>query len=233
VVDLSDEMEELAEALAPATGAGARLVQFVAADPGEGVSTVARAFALKAAERAKRAVWLIELDLMGGVQYGEIAADPEHYGFLGKGARASPDGSCFFRIEPQVMGVDGRPWAAARYLSAYQVGGRKLWVTRFRREALRPGQAVTATGDGAYWKALRAHADFVVIDAQSLKTSRNALSVAPWVDANLLVVSADRTDTNAPQVLRAEIERAGGYCAGVVLNRAHAEPPQFLKAMLP
>ncbi len=83
MVDLSDEMDELARALGTPTGAGERLVQFVAADPGEGVSTLARAFAFKAAEKARRGVWLIELDLMGGGQYGEIASDPEDYGFLG------------------------------------------------------------------------------------------------------------------------------------------------------
>ena len=203
-------MEDLARALQPPSGAGARLVQFVAADPGEGVSTIARAFALKLAGAARKGVWLIELDLMRGGQYADLAADLETHGFLGKAARASPDGSCFFTVDPPTIGVDGQPWSAARYLSAYPVGGRRLWVTRFRQEALRPGQSASVSPDGAYWKALRAHADVVVIDAPSLRRSRAALAVAPWVDANVLVVSADRTDTTAPQILRTEIERAGG-----------------------
>ena len=226
-------MEDLARALEPPPGGGARLVQFVAAEPGEGVSTIARAVALRLAAGARKGVWLIELDLMRGGQYAEIAADPGSYGFLGKAARSSPDGSCFFAVNPPVTGVDGRPWSPARYLSAYPVGGRRLWVTRFRRESLRPGQSVAISPTADYWRALRPHADFVVVDAPSLRRSRAALCVAPWVDANVLVVSADRTDTAAPQVLRAEIERAGGFCAGVVVNRAPAEPPAFLKAMLP
>src|SRR4051794_12490761 len=141
MIDLSEEAAALEAALGPSLGAGAgRVVQFVSAQRGEGVSTVAREFARHLAHKARRGVWLVELDLMRGEQYAALAADPERYGFLGKAAKASPDGSMFFQVVPELKGVDGRPWSDASYMAAYPVGSRRWWVTRFRREALRTGQ---------------------------------------------------------------------------------------------
>jgi len=233
MVDLSDEMFDLARALGPATGDSARLVQFVSGESGEGTSTCAREFARVVAERAVKGVWLIELDLMRGDQYAAISEDPETYGFVGAAVRASPDGGSFFSVTPEVRGLDGRPWAASRYLAAYPVGGRRFWVTRFRQEALRSGQAVSILGKSPYWTAMRRHADWVVVDAPAYARSKACLAVASEMDANVLVVAADRRDAAAPQALKGAIERAGGYCAGMVLNRAAEEAPQMLKALLP
>jgi hypothetical protein len=233
MVDLSDEMSDLARALGPGGGNSARLVQFVAGEPGEGASTCAREFARVVAEGATRGVWLIELDLMRGEQYTAISEDPETYGFLGAATRASPDGSAFFSVTPEVRGLDGRPWAAARYIAAYPVGGKRFWVTRFRQEALRPGQAVSILGKSTYWASMRRHADWVVVDAPAYARSKACLAVASQMDANVLVVAADRRDVAAPQALKGAIERAGGFCAGMVLNRAAEEAPKALKALLP
>ena len=101
MIDLSAEAAALEAALGPAFGAGGgRVVQFVSAQRGEGTSTVAREFARHLAQRARKGVWLIELDLMRGDQYQALAADPERYGFLGKAAKASPDESIFFQVVP-------------------------------------------------------------------------------------------------------------------------------------
>ncbi len=240
MVDLCAEMTELWERLgfaaaAPAAAAAppARVLQFVSAETGEGASTVAREFARLAAERTRRGVWLIELDLLRGEQQAAIAADPERYGELGEPARASVDGSMFFSITPQLKGPAGKPWPDAGYLDAYPVGQQRFWVTRFRREALRTGQSVRILGQPAYWNMLRRHADVVVIDAPSAERSQAALAVAAFADANILVVAGDRRNVRAPLALRDALVGAGGYCAGLVFNRAPTEPPQFLKSILP
>ncbi len=233
MVDLASEMAELLHALGPSPGAEGRVVQFVAASAGEGVSTVAREFARLASERSRRGVWLVELDVMSGEQYAAIAADPERYGFIGTASHASPDGTAFFSVEPPARRPDGLAFQNAPYLLAYAVGGRRFWVTRFRREALRIGQSVQITADPAYWNALRKFADYVVIDAPAASRSRAALAVAPFADANVLVVSADGRDTGAPAALKNAIEQAGGEFAGMVFNRAPAEPPSAIRAMLP
>ena len=75
MLDLSAEMAELWTSLGASPGGGrGRVVEFIAAREGEGVSTVAREFAFYAARTMRRRVWLIDLDLMGQSQAQVIAA---------------------------------------------------------------------------------------------------------------------------------------------------------------
>jgi Mrp family chromosome partitioning ATPase len=230
MIDLSSESVALEAALGPAFGpGGGRVVQFVSAQRGEGVSTVAREFARHVSQRAKRGVWLIELDLMRADQYAALAADPERYGFLGKAVKASPDGSMFFQVVPQLKGVDGRPWSDSSYMAAYPVGGRRWWVTRFRREAMRAGQTARILSAPDYWQSLRRHADWVIVDSPAAERSRVVLATAPHMDANVLVVAAETGEPERPPMLRDAIQAAGGHCAGVFLNQVRTEPAPFMK----
>ena len=232
MVDLSGEMGGLWATLgAPAPGR-ARVIQFVAAREREGTSTVAREFARFAARRAGKTVWLIDLDLQTSPQVNAIAADPGHYGALGKPVSASPDGSSFLTVRPGRADEHGRQIPDARYVSAYQVGEASWWVTRFRREGLKGRQTVHVLPSGDYWNALRKHADLVVIDAPAADRSQAALTVAPFIDQTVLVVAADQADVRAPAQLRDSITAAGGRVAGVFFNRAQIEPPGFLRRIL-
>jgi Mrp family chromosome partitioning ATPase len=231
MVDLSSQMAALALRLGPPPGVAARVVQFVAPSAGAGTSTVAREFARQMAKTAKKGVWLIELDLMKGEQQAFIDAERELYGRLGDPVRASPNGAMFFTVTPKIKTADGEPWSDVAYLAAQTVGASRWWVTRFRREALRPGQSAAILSDPAYWDALRPHADYVVIDAPSIDRSPAAIATAPFVDANVLVISSQTRDIPAATALRDDIRAAGGPCAGVVLTRAPKPPPGFLKAI--
>ncbi len=228
--DIRSEMAALAERLGPPVGDAARLVQFVAAEPGEGTSTLARAFALEMARSASRPVWLIELDLMRGEQHHRITAEPELYGRLGDPVRASPNHSMFFTVQPS---ADDAPGADAAFLAAYAVGGSGLYLTRFRRERLAPGQTARILPQSPYWQAVAARSDYVVIDAPAWSRSRAAGAVAPCMDANLLVVSADRRNPDAAAAVIRGVEAAGGRWSGVVVNRAPRPPPRLLRALAP
>jgi Mrp family chromosome partitioning ATPase len=232
MVDLTSEMAQLWASLnAPTLGHG-RVIAFVAASTGEGTSTVAREFARFAAGRARRPVWLVDLDMMNAPQHRAIIAEAERYGVLGRQTAASPDGSSFFTVQPPTRGPDGRPWPEARYLVAHSVGGPRLWVTRFRREILQPGQTVHILPTGDYWRTMRRHAELVVVDCPAADRSAAALAIAPFADSTVLVVAADEGETAAPLALKEAVLNAGGRCAGLVFNRARAEPPGFLKAIL-
>jgi Mrp family chromosome partitioning ATPase len=232
MVDLTPEMAQLWGALGAVPAGQARVIQFVAARTGEGTSTVAREFARYASRRVRTSVWLVDLDLMDSPQHKAIAEDEGRYGALGRQSAASPDGSAFFTVQPPARGPDGRPWPDARFLVAHAVGGANLWVTRFRREILQAGQRVSVLPTGDYWRALRKHAEIVVIDAPAADRSGAAMATAPFADATVLVVGADEGDAAGPAALRDAITAAGGRCAGLVFNRSQAEPPPFLKAIL-
>ena len=233
MLDLNAEMAELWGSLgAPAPGR-ARLVQFVAARGGEGTSSVAREFARFAARRAGRSVWLIDLDLMASPQFNAIAADPERYGDIGGAVAASPDESMFFTVRPPRHGPEGELVPDARYLSAHGLKGARFWVTRFRTEALKPRQMPYMIPGGPYWEVMRSHADLIVVDCPAADRSQAALAVAPFMDQTVLVVAADERDVRPPSQLRDSITATGGRCAGVFFNKVVAEPPGFLKAILP
>ena len=202
MVDLSSEMAALAERLGPAPGAVARVVQFVAAEPGEGTSTIAREFAREAARHAAKGVWLVELDLMKGEQYAVIAADADAYGRLSPPGRASPGEAIFFTVTPKYETGHGRPPVDAEYMAAYAVGRARWWVTRFRRELLVGGQSARIMASPDYWDALRSHADYVIVDAPSWSRSHAAAAAAPFMDANLVVVSADQRNLRSTAALR-------------------------------
>jgi Mrp family chromosome partitioning ATPase len=231
MVDLTSEMAALWAALGPAPGHRGRVVQIAAANSGEGVSTVAREYARLAAVRARRPVWLIDADLAQQGQMEAVVAEPDRFGRVGKAAVATPDGSIFFAVTPRVTDREGKPVHPARLLTARPCLGGRLWVTRFAAEALRSGQRPEALADARYWDALRKHADTVVIDAPAADRNSLAITLAPFVDATVLVVAAESTAPNEPLILRDEIEAAGGKIAGVVVNRSTYKPPAFLRRL--
>jgi hypothetical protein len=233
MLDLSAEMAELWTTLGAPTRSRARAVEFIAARDGEGVSTVAREFALFAANVVGRRVWLVDLDLMGQSQAEAISHAPARFGELGAAAAATPDGSMFFSVQPPLKRPDGRPWPDSRYICAHAVGGAGLWVTRFRREALRGRQGVHVTPTPDYWNALKRHADLVVVDAPAAERSQAGLTVAPFMDEVVLVVAADDGDVRGPAQLRDALAEAGGRCAGLFVNRVQIEAPSFLRGAIP
>jgi len=233
MLDLNAEMAELWGSLGATTPGRARLIQFVAARGGEGVSSVARAFALFAARRANRSVWLIDLDLMANGQFAAVAADQAHYGELGGSVAASPDDSMFFTVRPAQNGPNSTVVSDARYLAAHGLKGARFWVTRLRSEALGPRQFPHVVPDGRYWQVMRNHADLIVVDCPAADRSHVALITAPFMDQTVLVVAANEPEVRPPLLLRDAIFVAGGHCAGVFLNKTNAEPPGFLRAILP
>lgn len=229
MVDLTKEMAGLWTALGPAPAHRGRVLQFVAAGSGEGASTVAREFARLAAVRARKAVWLVDADLWRQSQQEAISAEPDRFGRLGQPAAASPDGSAYYALQPALIGKDGKPIAPSRLSTARPCLGGRLWVTSFRTDLLRAGQRAEATSDARYWDAMRRHADTVIVDAPAADRSDLALTLAPYVDATVLVVAAETTEAAEPLALRDEIEAAGGRIAGLVMNRATWSPPGFLR----
>ena len=224
-------MAGLWAALGSAPAHRGRVIQFACANSGEGASTVAREFARLAAVRARKPVWLIDADLAQPTQQEAVAAEPERFGRLGAAASSSPNGASFFAVTPPVMGRDNKPIAPARLMTARPGLGGRLWITRFRAEVLRSGQRAEPLPDPRYWDAMRKHADTVVIDAPAADRSDLCITLAPYVDATVLIVAAESTAANEPVILRDEIESVGGRIAGVVVNRSTYSPPAFLRRL--
>lgn len=231
MVDLTSEMAGLWAALGPAPAHRGRVIQFACSTTGEGATTVAREFARLAAVRARKPVWLIDADLAQQGQQEAIGAEPERFGRLGPSAAATPDGSVFYAVTPAVLGRDGKPVAPSRLMTARACLGGRLWVTRFRTETLRSGQRAEPLSEARYWDAMRQHSDTIIIDAPAADRNDTAITLAPFVDATVLVIAAGTTSVEQPAILRDEIEAVGGKIAGVVMNRSTYRPPAFLRRL--
>ncbi|HYE42753.1 MAG TPA: hfsB [Caulobacteraceae bacterium] len=223
MVDLTGEMAELWAALGPVPLQRGRAIQFVAARTGEGTSTIAREFARLAAVRARKPAWLIDADLYDQSQLKVVGFQPDRFGGLQGEASASPDGSMFFDIHPPVRNRAGQVLGAARLVQARAALGGRLWVTRLRTEALNASHRVRLADSGGYWEAMRRHADYVIVDSPAADRSDVAATLAPHLDATVLVVAADEAQPGELADLRDAIEARGGYVAGMVLNRAPDE----------
>lgn len=224
MVDLTREMSSLMASLGRPPAAMGRVLLFVSAFSGEGVSTITREYARCEAAYAKRPVWLVDADLQRQEQLRAVIDDGERFGMPGSISKASPDGSVFFRLSPEARGEDDAPINESSFLIARPFLQRRLWVTRLLRERLPPGSRVRIAERTNYWQALREHAQTVVIDAPAFDRSHAALHMAPLVDGVILVVSENDGEVEARLELRDAIEGAGGRLLGMVYNRARHLP---------
>jgi Mrp family chromosome partitioning ATPase len=216
--DLRSDLGDLYRALAQTPGVeGGRSVMFMAARSGEGVSSVAASFALLAAQHARRAVWLVDVDLKRNHQFNTFAVGPfaQAFGGVGPPYSAALKTQPFFTVEPE----DAEANAGLGLFTAHRVGDSRLMVTQFDKSRLKTNQAIRIRTQPAYWQAVRAATDWAVVDAPALELAGAGLAIASQMDRVVIVVRADETTPADVDAVRREIEAHGGNVAGVVLNR--------------
>lgn len=220
---MQDLRGELTETWRVATQApqtnGARAIMFMSARTGEGTSSVAASFAMLAASRARRGVWLIDLDLMQNLQYAAFENGPftRVLGRAGRPHNADLGAASFYSVTPP-SAESRKSGANPGMMVVHRVGNSKLLVSRFRKERLEANQQVRIKTGADYWKAVRGIADWIIVDAPALEESSAGLAVCSQMDATALVVRADRTAAQDVSRLGQEIEGHGGTCLGMVLN---------------
>ena len=219
--DLREDLDPVWRATSRLSGAsdGARAVMFVSARSGEGVTSMAASFACMAARRAEKPVWLVDLDLRNNTAYEAFAKRfARDVGPPARAYDASLREAPIYKISPRI--ADGRQ---EKLLTAHDIKGLPLLVTRFRSDRLKPGQSVILQDSPGWWNALRGLAGWVVVDAPALEASAAALTMASAVDGVILVVEADRTRPADIDAARREIEAKRGRVLGVVMNRVRGD----------
>jgi hypothetical protein len=220
--DLRGDLRDLYRTLAqsPAANAG-RSVMFMSARTGEGTSSIAASFALLAAEQARRAVWLVDLDLKRNHLFNSFAVGPfaQSFGGVGPPYSASLKTQPFFTVEPE----DAEASAGLGLFTAHRVGDTRLMVTQFDGARLKPHQSIRIRTQPDYWRTVRNATDWAVVDAPALELASAGLAIAPQVDQTVIVARADTTAPADIDTLRAQIVAHGGRVAGVVLNRRMAD----------
>ncbi|MBY9067164.1 hypothetical protein K1X12_09660 [Hyphomonas sp. WL0036] len=216
MLDLRQDLSGLWQAAARVPPrSGGRVLMFMAAREGEGTSSMAASFALMASARAARMTWLIDLDLRANPLYTAFAK-----GILKDTGRPGHalDASLGTEQIYSVPGTEAVP-AMQKLLTAHQIDGQRLLVTRFRNERLAPGQRVRLQPAPGWWGALRRSCDWAILDAPALARSAAGLTFAPMTDGVVLVVEAGATGAGDVEDLRAAVEGAGGTVIGAVMNQ--------------
>ncbi|MEO0607340.1 MAG: hypothetical protein AAFY82_03855 [Pseudomonadota bacterium] len=199
----------------PAPEAGAKVIMFVSALRGEGTTSMAASFASIAARRSDKPAWLVDLDLKRNRAFSgferRFARD------IGKPGRAF-DASL---RQPPIYAVS--PHNAAqkhdKLLTAHEIEGLPLLVTRFRRERLREGQVAALRQSPKWWAALRKISSWTIVDAPALERSAAALTMAAEADGIVLVVEADRTKATDVAAAVRDLEAKKGNVLGAIINK--------------
>lgn len=211
-MDISQDLNNVWAAMARHLEAGGANIMFVGINEGDGTSRIAANFARLCASRASGAVWLLDLDFFNNGQFGQIA-----------NLNATVSG-------PFDMTFGQKPfWHLTPYsehekaiVSGYRIGSSKLFISKFRRELLKPNQMIQIAQQPQYWAAVRRKIEITIIDAPPVSNSRAAFAILADMDAIVLVIDADNGDPDAAIALREEIERKGGKCLGAVLVSSQA-----------
>lgn len=192
-------------------------VQFVAANAGDGTSSIARDFALVAAMRAHDRVLLLDLASPLNDQFSHAT----ERGIVG-GPAAIPDAELGLPVEgpPGEQGGTAHTW-----LRFHRVRNSSLFITERRTEA---SPSEEPPGMAQFWDKMRGEFELVVVDSPALSESFDPAMVANQMDAVILVINAETTRAPVARNLRDRLMEVGGPVIGVVLNRRRYHIPDFL-----
>lgn len=223
--DLRSDLDTLWRAAGRLTVAkGGRGIMFISAHDGEGTSSVAASFALMAADKCRRAAWLVDLDLHENPQFEAFKrGDFDGLGLPSRAYDASLGTRPFYDIIEARRGERRGGEDNTKLLAAHQITGTRLLVTRFRNEKVAHGGKIHLSTRSEWWGALRRGADWIIVDAPAVERSGAGLAMASQMDGVIIVVQADQTRPEAVTNLVKEIEAYGGQVLGVVMNRTRAD----------
>lgn len=202
---LDDEMASLhhqVESLLP--NLDNKLIQFIGAKRGEGVSTIVRQFAKIAAERFGKSVLVLDSAYQDPARKINFNITCE-YGWLDLLEKGELDDKALFRL-----------------------GDSKLFFAPISFQAclVTPLKGLSATS--ALWTKLKERFDLILIDSSSDANNNESIAVSRNVDGVVLVIEADKTRRRVAKKLIKRISDNGGTVIGAVLNKRRYHIPGFI-----
>ena len=171
-----------------------RVIAFISASPSEGVSAVARDYAMALADSVDHEVLLIDAGKLDQSFYDDH------------------DGNSSLAIADMV--ATGKPvQEAITFLAQHVHFGR--WASSGRGR----NAASKLVKDQEFWNSLQKSFGTVVIDAPSLKESPDGIGLAARANATVLVVEAETTRQPVIENLRDTLDAAGAKIVGIVMNK--------------
>ncbi|MBK7542721.1 MAG: hypothetical protein IPN66_20175 [Candidatus Competibacteraceae bacterium] len=202
------------------------VVEFISANPGEGVSTLARDFALMASQYVDGRVLLLDFDWRRG----------EHYHFFQSMAQDDPT---IAPGPPLALGVDfGRLLRSSQRseteeralpLTFHQLGDTSLIVSQPVRD-LHDTPRVVNQPD--FWADLRRSVMLTVVDAPPAAHSFDGIVMCGAMDAVILVVAAETSRVPVIVELHEKLMGQGAPVVGAILNKRRFYIPKWVYSFL-
>lgn len=218
-LDLRSEAKRLFGTLNLGLEQGSGLVlQFIAASQGEGVSTIAREFAIVASEYTHGPVALLDFDgeQAGHERYFQGQRQLERFGPLRIFEGWEVDTSLLMRT------AHNQPPCRMEFRS---VGDTSLVLGKLTGN---PCKAVYAPTAGKFWTTLRQQAVLTVVDSSSSPTCLDGANICGSMDAVIIVVAAEETRSPVVQALYEKLRDQDAPVIGTILNKRRYYIPAFI-----
>lgn len=184
-----------------------RVFAFIAANSGEGTSTVAHGFARALTAEGQYKALILDA--------GPLSAER----FMAHG------------IDPGLGIVDVLALGFPHAKAAHSIGHNIELARLVGREENR-GLTGKLIQDASFWQALRMLFGVVIIDAPAWTSSYDGIALAAKADATVMVVEAEKTRRQVAEKLRDTLRESGAKLAGVVMNKRRFYIPEQIYRML-
>ncbi len=185
---------------------GMKVLAFVGANSGSGVSTTASNFAATLAQDARSKVLLIDANLRVSKKSSKLPAEMD-------GRRGA-----------EIAGL----LAAELSTNSIVPGSGNVSVLPSHTKCALPLTLFQSEAFDDFLKAVRERFDHVVIDAPPLKGFAESIVLSRKADGVILVIESGQTRRRVGLWAKQQIEEAGGKILGVVLNKRKFYIPNWL-----
>ena len=222
-ISLRREAQKIYSLLNPVLAPGQGLViQFISAHSGEGVSTIAREFALVASEYSEESILLADFDWGTDTQF-RYFLQPEKAVCHGP-LQAMED--CTLDSSLLIRSSKSRDPCRLEFMG---VGQSNLVLCRLKAS---DPQVVHVSNVPEFWDTVRSRFGITVVDSSSASRSFDGITICGSMDAVIVVVAAESTRAHAVQDLCGKLRAQNAPLVGLVFNkRKFYIPPQVYRWM--
>lgn len=180
-----------------------KVVQFLSAGKGEGVSTAIRRFGETASSVFGRKVLIIDAAHHNPTQH--LHFNINNGGWTDAGAQNAPVNKV-----------------------CYEAGGRNLYVSPHSALPVLLPQLRERTGALRVFAELKKVFDLILIDSSPAASSPDTMAIARYADGVIMVIEADKTKRRMAETVVNRLTRNGSNLLGVVLNRRKFHIPDCI-----
>jgi Mrp family chromosome partitioning ATPase len=228
-MSLPSDIGRLFSLMNPAFVAGHGLaVQFIGAQPGEGVSTIARDFALTAAQHVDGPVLLLDFDWGRDSHFTHFQ---RLFQQRGEPIDLAAPVELGIDLSP-LVGLSG-PYSAVSPLTFHDLPGLDVILGRTACGlGAMPDRLPSILNRPDIWTELRRHFMVIVVDSPPSSQSFDGIVLSGAMDAVVLVVRAESTRAPVVEDLRDRLIAQGAPLAGLVLNQRRFYIPRMIYRLL-